>query len=69
LVKVFGQNGVGIFAVRTVVEGETQRQYNVRLVRRVESIRERFYAISLEKRLKHPAVVVITATAREKLFA
>jgi LysR family transcriptional activator of nhaA len=69
LLKVFGQNGVGIFAVRTVVERETQRQYNVHLVGRVESIRERFYAISLEKKLKHPAVVVITSAARERLFA
>lgn len=37
--------------------------------RRITSIRERFYAISLEKKLKHPAVVAITAAAREKLFA
>ena len=69
LLKVFGQNGAGIFAVRRAVEGETQRQYRVRLVGRVESIRERFYAISLEKKLKHPAVVAITEAAREKLFA
>jgi LysR family transcriptional activator of nhaA len=38
------------------------------LVGRVESIRERFYAISLERKLKHPAVVAITAAAREQLF-
>jgi LysR family transcriptional activator of nhaA len=69
LLKVFGQNGAGIFAVRTAVERATQRQYGVRLVGRVESIRERFYAISLERKLKHPAVVAITAAAREKLFA
>ena len=69
LVKVFGQKGVGIFAVRTSVERETQRQYRVRLVGRVESIRERFYAISLERKLKHPAVVAITAAARDKLLA
>ena len=69
LLKVFGQNGAGLMAVRTAVEGETQRQYEVRLVGRVESIRERFYAISPERKLKHPAVVAITAAAREKLFA
>jgi LysR family transcriptional activator of nhaA len=69
LLKVFGQKGTGIFAVRTAVEGETQRQYKVRLVGRVESIRERFYAISLQRKLKHPAVVAITEAAREKLFA
>jgi LysR family transcriptional activator of nhaA len=69
LLKVFGQNGAGIMAVRTAVEGETQRQYKVRLVGRVETIKERFYAISPERKLKHPAVVAITAAAREKLFS
>jgi LysR family transcriptional activator of nhaA len=63
------RKGAGIFAVRTAVERETQRQYGVRLVGQVESIRERFYAISLDRKLKHPAVVAITASAREKLFA
>lgn len=69
LLKVFGEHGTGIFAVRTSVEQETQRRYNVRVLGRVESIRQRFYAISLERKLKHPAVIAITAAAREKLFA
>jgi len=37
-------------------------------VGREESIRERFFAISVEKRIKHPAVVAITQAARKKLF-
>ena len=69
LLKVFGQTGTGIFAVRAAVEQETMKQHNVRLLGRIESIRERFFAISLERKLKHPAVVAITAAAREKLFA
>jgi LysR family transcriptional activator of nhaA len=69
LLKVFGQNGAGIFPVRTAVERETLRQYQVQLLGRVESIRERFYVISLERKLKHPAVIAITETARGKLFA
>jgi LysR family transcriptional activator of nhaA len=64
LLKVFGRNGAGLFAARTVVETETIRQHRVRLVGRVDAIRERFYAISLEKKLKHPAVVAITEAAR-----
>jgi LysR family transcriptional regulator, transcriptional activator of nhaA len=67
--KVFGEKGVGIFAVRTAVERETLRQYKVKLLGRIETIRERFYAISLERQLKHPAVVAITEAARGKLFA
>jgi len=69
LLKVFGEHGAGVFAVRSAVERETQQRYNVGLLGRVESIRERFYAISLERKLKHPAIVAITETAREKLFA
>jgi LysR family transcriptional activator of nhaA len=69
LLKVFGQNGAGLFAVRTAVEEETRLQHKVRLLGRVDSIRERFYAISVERKLKHPAVLAMTAAARERLFA
>ena len=69
LLKIFGQNGAGVFAVRSVLEHDSQRLYGVRLVGRVESIRERCYAISAEKKLKHPAVVAITEAARAQLFA
>ncbi len=69
LLKVFGEHGAGIFAIRTAVEEETQKRYKVSVLGRVESIRERFYAISLECKLKHPAVIAITAAARQKLFA
>jgi LysR family transcriptional activator of nhaA len=69
LLKVFGRSGAGLFAVRAVVENETQQHYNVRLLGCVDSIRERFYAISLERKLKHPAVEAITKAAREHLFA
>lgn len=68
LFEIFGQAGVGIFAVPRVVEEEVKRQYHVRLVGRIESLRERYYAISIERRLKHPAVVVITDAARKELF-
>jgi LysR family transcriptional activator of nhaA len=68
LISEFGQAGAGIFAVPTVIEEETCRQYNVRVVGRTEEIRERFYAISVERKLKHPAVVAICEAARKKLF-
>src|SRR5262245_21505883 len=68
LLKSFGQNGVGLFAARTAVERETCQLFKVRRLGRAGSIRERFYAISVEKKLKHPAVIAITQTAREKLF-
>jgi LysR family transcriptional regulator, transcriptional activator of nhaA len=69
LLKVFGQHGAGVFAVRSVLERDSRQLYQVQLVGRVESIRERCYAISVERKLKHPAVVAITEAARQKLFA
>ncbi len=66
--EVFGQVGAGFFAVPTVVEGIVRQQYQVRLLGRIESIQERFYAISAERKLKHPAVVAIMDTARRRLF-
>jgi LysR family transcriptional activator of nhaA len=69
LLKVFGQAGVGLFVVPTVVENEVRKQYNVRLVGRLEEVRERFYAISVERKLKHPAVVAVCDAARQRLFS
>ena len=69
VLKVFGQAGVGLFAAPTVVEREVRRQYGVRVVGRVETIRERFYAISAERRIRHPAVLAISSSARRELFA
>ena len=68
LLKVFGHSGAGFFAAPSVVEGEIERQYQVERVGRVDTIRERFFAISIERRLKHPAVLAITQSARSRLF-
>jgi LysR family transcriptional activator of nhaA len=68
LLKSFGAAGDGIFAAPTAVEEDVKRMYGVSVVGREDSIRERFYAISVEKRLKHPAVVAISQAAKQKLF-
>jgi LysR family transcriptional activator of nhaA len=57
-----------VFAAPSVVEREVTRQYQVRVVGRTGDIRERYYAISAERRLKHPAVVAMTEAARSTLF-
>ncbi|HET9450454.1 MAG TPA: transcriptional activator NhaR [Aggregicoccus sp.] len=69
LLKVFGQAGAGVFAAPSAIEAEVEAQYGVQVVGRIESIRERFYALTAERRLKHPAVVAITHAARTELFA
>jgi LysR family transcriptional activator of nhaA len=68
LMQAFGREGVGIFPIPSVVERAVCRQYGVRVVGRVPEVRERFYAISAERRLKHPAVVAISSAAKADLF-
>ena len=67
LLKVFGQSGLGLFPGPTVLEREIRRQYGVVAAGRLPDVRERFYAISVERRLKHPAVVAISEAARTTL--
>jgi len=69
LLKVFAQAGNGLFTVPTVLEQRARRQYGARLVGRTDGVRERFYAISAERRLRHPAVAAICDAARRDLFA
>ena len=68
LMKVFGSDGLGIFAAPTAVEAEVIAQYGVQLLGRSDDVRERFYAISVERRLKNPAVVAISEAARHEIF-
>ena len=68
LMKVFGYAGIGAFPGSTVTEDEICRQYGVKVIGRVDEIRERYYAISSERKLTHPAVVAITEGARSDVF-
>ncbi len=67
LLTVVGQQGWGIFPAPSILEKELKK-YGVHVVARTEEIHERFYAISVERKLKHPVVVKICESAREKIF-
>jgi LysR family transcriptional activator of nhaA len=68
ILQVFGQQGLGLFAAPTVVEPFLRRQYDVHVVGRLDAVRERFYAISADRKFKHPGIVAISDAARHKLF-
>jgi LysR family transcriptional activator of nhaA len=68
LMKVFGSDGLGIFAAPTAVEAEVIAQHGVHLLGRSDEVRERFYAISVERRLKNAAVLAISNAARHEIF-
>lgn len=67
--KSFGQAGHGLFPGPTALEKEICRQYQVQVVRRVDSVRQRFYAITVERRLKHPTVVALLNVARREVLS
>ena len=68
LLKVCGARGRGVFLAPTVIEAEVVRQFDVQVVGRTDEIEEAFYAISVERRLRHPAVVALAEAARSDLF-
>ncbi len=68
LLKQFAQYGEGIFAGPSAIEHEIIDQYGVRVVGRTDHVVERFYAITVERRIKHPAVRAISDAAHENIF-
>jgi LysR family transcriptional activator of nhaA len=68
LLKAFGQRGLGVFAMPSVIEAEVVRQFDVNVIGRTDEIENCFYAITVERRLRHPAVVAIAQAARSDMF-
>ncbi len=68
LMKAVGQAGVGLFPAPSPIAREVCRQFGVRSLGTIESVRQRFYAITVDRKLKHPAVIAICETARRELF-
>jgi len=59
LMKSFGQSGYGAFTGPTLIEDHIASQYNVKIIGRTTELKEQYYAISPERRLKHPAIIEI----------
>lgn len=68
LVKEFGKAGKGVFVVPQVMEPEVKKQYAVGLVGHAPEVIQQFYAISVERKIKHPAVAAICNAARNEIF-
>ena len=67
LLKFFGQTGRGVFCVASCVERDVLAQFDVAIVGRVESISNRYYGITAERRIKHPAVDIVLDAATKLL--
>jgi LysR family transcriptional activator of nhaA len=69
LMQAFGREGRGIFMAPSVLEPEVEAAHGVQLIGRSDELEEQFFAITVERRIRHPAVVAITESARGALFA
>lgn len=69
LMKVFGERSEGVFPGPSVIEKEIRDHYGVVVVGRANEVRERYYAISAERRIKNPAVQAISEAAKHAIFS
>jgi len=68
LMKAFGEAGNGIFPAPVAISGEVERMYHARRIGHALPVEEKYFAISPERKLKHPAVVKIIEAARNRLL-
>lgn len=68
LLEAAAHEGAGIFAAPSAIAEEITSLYGVRTIGSTDDIKERFYAITVERRIKNPAVMAIAQGAREELF-
>ncbi len=68
LLKAFGEAGVGVFPAPTAIKNEVQHMYHASVIGEVKELKETYYAISPERKIKHPGVMSITESARTEFF-
>jgi len=68
ILKTFGREGVGLFAIPTVVASQVSRMYETVSLGVLPTVVERFWAISVERRIRNPAVAVIAQAAQTDLL-
>ncbi len=67
MLKEAGRAGIGAFAAPAAIRTELESMYGVVKVGTIAGVKERFFALSVERRIKHPAVMAIWSTARQRL--
>ncbi len=68
MLREFARAGHGFAPVPTILEEEFRKQYGFARIGLATGIRAEFYAITMERKIKHPAAAAITENAKA-LFA
>ena len=69
LLTTFAEAGLGVFASPDAIAPETGLARGLRRIGALKPLRARYYAITAERRINHPALSLIAGAAREKLFS
>ena len=64
LMKAFAQAGAGVFSIPSYVAVDVAKQLGLQIVGSTIDIQEQVYAVTSERRIKHPAAVAISEAAR-----
>jgi LysR family transcriptional regulator, transcriptional activator of nhaA len=59
LLNTFGRNGLGLFPAPSALSKDVEEQFGAVPVGEMAKVREQFYAISNERKIKHPAIDAI----------
>ncbi len=69
LLKTFAAAGAGLFVAPIAVADAIERQYGVRAIGQLDGVTESFYAITMRRKVDHPAITRILESARDWLNA
>ncbi len=64
LAMVFGREGRGVLAAPTAIEEQMRQHHGLALVAELEGVRSRFYGVTPERKVAHPAVRAIVGSVR-----
>jgi len=68
LVKAFGEAGLGVFPAQTAIAAKIEQMYGSRIIGHAQGVSEPYFAISAERKIKHPATIRVTELARSRLL-
>lgn len=60
MMKIAGHAGAGVLVVPEAIQDDVRQMYGVEFIGRADGVRERYYALSVDRKLKHPGVVAIS---------
>lgn len=64
--RVFGAYGAGLFPVRSILSHEVEETHSVRCVGELDGIVEKYYAISLEQRVRSPLLSTVFDSGKNR---